>query len=104
MVECEHGGILVGGKASFQQKCLLLFVNFVLTSISPTFLSSRYAMRVGCLKMSETSWSSVNRWKLLYKICLICFLSGWKKICMPSLLFGDCWDSKLLLVSLTICS
>ena len=63
--------------------------NLVRTRISLIFLSRLYAIRGRDWKMSAVSSSSVRRLKLLYNMCLTCWLSGWKVrvIGMRSLVF-----------------
>ena len=52
--------------------------NLVRTRMSLIFWSHLYAIRDRDWKMSAVSSSSVRRVKLLYNMCLTCWLSRWK--------------------------
>ena len=68
--------------------CRVLFQIFQLL-MSLIFWSRLYAIRGRDWKISAVSSSSVRRLKLLYNMCLTCWLSGWKVrvIGMRSLVF-----------------
>ena len=69
--------------------------NFVRTRMSVKFRSRLYAVRGRDGKMSPVLSSPGRRLKLLYIICLTCWLNGWKMrvIGIRSLgILFVCWD------------
>ena len=73
-VHVRHFGCLQGVVPDFP----VVDGNLVRTRMSLIFLSRLYAIRGRDWKMSAVSSSCVRMLKLLYNMCLTCWLSGWK--------------------------